>query len=229
MGRGRSARTALWEFIGKNMTADVKTDELTPAERRRLKVRDAIIEAAEDLFTKDGEQGISMRRLAEAIDYSPAAIYKYFDSKEALFAEMRELFFERLIKRMRSAAAEGGDEHVLCARCGRAYIETAMEEPRHYVMAFSFFNKDSVPDESSYAFHAEKQLCDMISAGIDKGIFRAMDPLVASKSVWASVHGLAMLMASVDDFPHGMPGSQHVTRDAVIAFHTDMIIRGLDA
>jgi AcrR family transcriptional regulator len=211
------------------MNAEVSIDDLTPAERRRLKVRDAIIEAAEDLFTKEGEQGISMRRLAEAIDYSPAAIYKYFDSKEALFSEMRELFFERLIKRMNDAADAGGNEHILCARCGRAYIETAMEEPRHYVMAFSFFKKDEVPDESSFAFHAEKQLCDMIRAGIENGRFRDMDPLVASKSVWASVHGLAVLMASIDDFPQGMPGSEHVSRDAVIDFHTDMIIRGLDA
>jgi AcrR family transcriptional regulator len=223
------ARTAFGEALGKNMNAEVTIDDLTPAERRRLKVRDAIIEAAEDLFTKEGEQGISMRRLAEAIDYSPAAIYKYFDSKEALFSEMRELFFERLIKRMNDAVEEGGNEHVLCARCGRAYIETAMEEPRHYVMAFSFFKKDELPDESSFAFHAEKQLCDMIRAGIENGTFRDMDPLVASKSVWASVHGLAVLMASIDDFPQGMPGSEHVSRDAVIDFHTNMIIRGLDA
>lgn len=211
------------------MNAEVSIDHLTPAERRRLKVRDAIIEAADDLFTREGEQGISMRRLAEAIDYSPAAIYKYFDSKEALFAEMRELFFERLIARMNEAAEKGGDEHVLCARCGRAYIETAMEEPRHYVMAFSFFKKDELPDETSFAFHAEKQLCDMIRAGIEKGVFRDMDPMVASKSVWASVHGLAVLMASIDEFPQGMPGSEHVSRDAVIDFHTDMIIRGLEA
>ena len=69
----------------------------------------------------------------------------------------------------------------------------------------------------------------MIRAGIEKGVFRDMDPLVASKSVRASVHGLAVLMASIDDFPQGMPGSEHVSRDAVIDFHTNMIIRGLEA
>jgi hypothetical protein len=72
-------------------------------------------------------------------------------------------------------------------------------------------------------------LCDMIRSGIQKGIFRDMDPLVASKSVWASVHGLATLMASIEGFPASMPGSEHVSRQAVIDFHTDMIIRGLKA
>jgi AcrR family transcriptional regulator len=68
-------------------------DDLTPAERRRLKVRDAIIGAAEEIFAEEGEAGLSMRRIAERIDYSPAALYKYFDSKEALFQEIREGFF----------------------------------------------------------------------------------------------------------------------------------------
>jgi AcrR family transcriptional regulator len=211
------------------MATDTTLEDVTPAERRRRRVRDAIIDAAETIFAVDGEAGISMRRLAEAIDYSPAAIYKYFDSKEALFAEMRELFFERLIRRMDEAAEEAGEVHMLCERCGRAYIETALEEPKHYLMAFSNWDKDDSPDESSYAFAAEKKLKDMVEAGITNGSFRQMDPAVASKCVWASVHGLAILLASMDDFPHGMPGSEHVTRDQVIDFQTNMIIRGLAA
>lgn len=209
------------------MTVDTTIDEISPADRRRRRVRDAIIDAAETIFANDGEAGISMRRLAEAIDYSPAAIYKYFDSKEALFEEMRELFFERLITRMSEAADEGGELHILCARCGRAYIDTALEEPNHYLMAFSNWNDKKTPDENSYAFVAEKQLMEMVDAGIDSGVFRKMDPAVASKSVWACVHGLSTLLASMDDFPHGLPGSEHVTREAVIDFHTDLIIRGL--
>lgn len=206
---------------------EIAIDDITPAERRRRRVRDAIIDAAETIFATDGEAGISMRRLAEAIDYSPAAIYKYFDSKEALFEEMRELFFERLIARMGEAAEAGGEMHILCARCGRAYIETALEEPKHYLMAFSNWDHHHTPDENSYAFVAERQLKEMVTSGISSGVFRDMDPAVASKSVWACVHGLSTLLASMEDFPHGMPGSEHVTRDAVIDFHTDLIIRGL--
>jgi|TARA_R100000455_G_C6263896_1_gene119165 AcrR family transcriptional regulator len=211
------------------MSTDTTLEDVTPAERRRRRVRDAIIDAAETIFAADGESGISMRRLAEAIDYSPAAIYKYFDSKEALFAEMRELFFERLIRRMDEAAEEGGPVHVLCERCGRAYIETALEEPKHYLMAFSNWDKENAPDENTYAFAAETNLKEMVVAGIERGVFREMDPAVASKCVWASVHGLAILLASMEEFPHGMPGSEHVTRDAVIDFQTNMIIRGLSA
>ena len=40
---------------------------------------------------------------------------------------------------------------------------------------------------------------------------------------------MTMLMVSMEGFPAGMPGSEHVTADAVIDFHTDMMLRGLRA
>ncbi|WP_417310318.1 TetR/AcrR family transcriptional regulator [Devosia sp.] len=213
------------------MTVEIAIEDDTPADRRRRKVRDAIIDAAEVIFSAEGEEGISMRRLAESIDYSPAAIYKYFSSKDDLFEAIRETFFERLMERINGAREEGGDTPSLCARCMRAYIETGMEEPNHYMMAF-YSGKKIEPhahDEQDIAFQAEHALVDMIEAGMEQGVFRSVDPKLASKSVWASLHGLTTLMVSMEGFPAGMPGSEHVTADAVIDFHTDMILRGLRA
>lgn len=211
------------------MSAEFADTDDTPADRRRRKVRDAIIDAAEAIFTSEGEAGISMRRLAEAIDYSPAAIYKYFASKDELFGAIREMFFERLMDRINEAMGEGGHVARLCTRCMRAYIETGMEEPNHYMMAFSpsVTSKPHVHEEKEVAFEAEAVLVAMIEQGQAEGIFRKVDPRVASKSVWASLHGMTMLMVCLEDFPDGMPGSEHVTRDAVIDLHTETIIRGL--
>ena len=211
------------------MTADFAIGDDTPADRRRRKVREAIIDAAEDIFTAEGEEGISMRRLAEAIDYSPAAIYKYFASKDDLFTAIRDMFFERLLARINQSMAEGGETGALCARCMRAYIETGMEEPNHYMMAFSptTTKKPHLHEETETAYQAEQALVQMIVKGQEEGQFRDFDPHVASKSVWASLHGLTMLMVSIDDFPGGMPGSEHVTRDAVIEQHVDSVLRGL--
>ncbi|MDF1769263.1 TetR/AcrR family transcriptional regulator [Maricaulis sp.] len=211
------------------MNAEIAVEDDTPADRRRRKVREAIIDAAEAIFTSEGEEGISMRRLAEAIDYSPAAIYKYFASKDELFTSIREMFFERLLARIHAAMDEGGETAILCARCMRAYIETGMEEPNHYMMAFStsVTAKPHLHDEKEVAFEAEEKLVQMIAAGQAEGAFRSVDPKVASKAVWASLHGLTMLIVCLDDFPNGMPGSEHVSLDAVIDLQMDMIMRGL--
>jgi len=211
------------------MCADFAAGDDTPADRRRRKVREAIIDAAETIFTSEGEEGISMRRLAEAIDYSPAAIYKYFASKDELFTAIREMFFERLMSRIKEAMGEGGEVAPLCARCIRAYIETGMEEPNHYMMAFSpsVTSKPHLHEEKEVAFEAESALVSMIQQGQAEGVFRDVDPRMASKSVWASLHGLTMLIVCLDDFPQGLPGSEHITLEGVIDLHTDLIIRGL--
>ncbi|MCB0105373.1 MAG: TetR family transcriptional regulator, partial [Caldilineaceae bacterium] len=47
-------------------------ETLTPRERRALRTREAILDAARKIISKDGVDGLSMRNIADAIDYSPA-------------------------------------------------------------------------------------------------------------------------------------------------------------
>src|SRR5262245_49141578 len=68
-------------------------------ERDREAVRRAILDAARDLFVAEGYQNVSIRKVAERIEYSPAAIYGYFASKDDLFCALAEAGF-----RLRSTA-----------------------------------------------------------------------------------------------------------------------------
>ena len=54
-------------------------------ERDREAVRRAILDAARDLFVDEGYGNVSIRKIAERIEYSPAAIYGYFPSKDDIF------------------------------------------------------------------------------------------------------------------------------------------------
>lgn len=210
------------------MTADIADNEdLSPAERRRRKVRDAIVSAAEDIFAEDGEAGLSMRRIAERIDYSPAALYKYFDSKEALFDEIREQFFERLLGRMRTVSEAVEEGPCLTGDCLRAYVETGLEQPSHYRLAFTnYFHKDQL-DENSFAFAAAMHLEDMIAQSMEDGWFDKADPGLAAAAVWASAHGLTMLAVTVPGFPDGKPGCEDTTLDDVIDFQARLVMRGM--
>lgn len=199
----------------------------TPAERRREKMRNTIITAAQAIFSKDGEAGLSMRRLAEAIDYSPAALYKYFASKDDLFEAVREQFFERLLKRMNEATHGSGTTRELIEACGRAYIETALEEPNTYIMAYTSMDDDSTPTEGTFSFAAAEQLENMIARGMSEGVFRNMELSLAGKSVWAAVHGLATLLIQIPTMPGGVTHETEHTREDMIRFHTDFIWRGL--
>ncbi|PHS26898.1 MAG: hypothetical protein COA84_05430 [Robiginitomaculum sp.] len=199
----------------------------TPAERRREKMREAIISAAQAIFSKDGEAGLSMRRLAEAIDYSPAALYKYFASKDDLFEAVREQFFERLLRRMNEATHGSGTTRELFEACGRAYIETALEEPNTYLMAYTGMGEDITPAEGTFSYAAAEQLEDMIEKGMSEGILRDVDLALAGKAVWAAVHGITMLLIQIPTMPGGVTHETNHTREDMIKFHTDFIWRGL--
>jgi AcrR family transcriptional regulator len=65
-------------------------------ERDRETVRRAILDAARELFVADGYQNVSLRKIAERIEYSPAAIYSYFPSKDDIFFALAEEGFALL-------------------------------------------------------------------------------------------------------------------------------------
>jgi len=65
-------------------------------ERDREAVRRAILDAARELFVSEGYQNVSMRKIAERIEYSAAAIYGYFPSKDDIFFALAEEGFRLL-------------------------------------------------------------------------------------------------------------------------------------
>ena len=65
-------------------------------ERDREAVRRGILDAARELFVAEGYQNVSIRKVAERIEYSPAAIYLYFPSKDDIFFALAEEGFRLL-------------------------------------------------------------------------------------------------------------------------------------
>lgn len=221
--------------------SDPAAPETTPAERRRLRVRGAILDAAERVFAEEGEGGLSVRRLAEEIDYSPAAIYKYFDSKEALLDELKEAFFERILVCIDEARAGTMPFLERAHACITTYVNTALEKPNHYAAAFSQVSLpepeacDTRPDLPDWEHFmatnkgkAFNYLIEMVEEGQALGVFRqGMAPPMAAKSLWATCHGLAMILMHMPRFPKSVADRASPDRETLIAFHADLIVRGL--
>ncbi|KCZ94141.1 TetR/AcrR family transcriptional regulator [Hyphomonas johnsonii] len=219
------------------MPSDMSLEQ-TPAERRRSKVRGAIIDAAERVFASEGENGLSIRRLAEEIDYSPSAIYKYFGSKEELIDELKEAFFKRLLSRVDMISGTDRPFHLRARACVSTYIETAVERPHHYAAAFSNAygsNTGNVwPDMDWETFMQTNKgrafglLVDMVREGQSLGVFDpSLDPYLSAKSVWAASHGLAQLMTHLPQFPDLRPTNTCLSASEFVAFHADLVFRGL--
>jgi AcrR family transcriptional regulator len=72
-------------------------------DRERLEMRQAILQAAQGIAAQEGWHAVTIRRVAEKIEYSPPTIYEYFESKEAILEEEMHEGFRVLLADLRAA------------------------------------------------------------------------------------------------------------------------------
>src|SRR5690606_10319998 len=109
----------------------------------------------------------------------------------------------------------------------RAYVQTGLDNPNHYRMAFANLGAGP-PKEGTRCYEAAVAFTALIEELMASGTLRKQDPRLASTSLWASLHGLTSLMTSIPDFPHCVDeASAHITKDALIECHVELLFRGL--
>lgn len=169
-------------------------------EREKSETRDKILDAARELFVTEGYEGVSMRKVAEKIEYSPTAIYVHFADKNELFHELCRQDFARLQEVMKMAEMPADPVETL-RQIGRNYIEFGIHYPNHYVFMFMTPHPAQEPDEEDREIMGNPEvdayalLKVAVQAAIDAGCLRPelQDAEVISQTLWASVHGVISL------------------------------------
>ncbi len=168
--------------------------------REKSETRDKILDAARELFVTEGYDGVSMRRVAERIEYSPTAIYVYFADKQELFHELCQQDYASLAEVFQRSAMSS-DPIERLKQIGWTYIEFGMRYPNHYQFRFMTPHPPHEPDEEdretmgnpevdAYAF-----LKWATQQAIDAGRLREefQDAELISQTMWAAVHGAISL------------------------------------
>jgi len=175
-------------------------------EREKSETRDKILDAARELFLSEGYDGVSMRKVAEKIEYSPTAIYLHFTDKEELFHELVHEDFARLATVFQSAAMPANPVERI-REIGRTYVEFGTHYPNHYKLMFmtphphhteeEMAIQKGNPEEDAYAF-----LKATVMEAIAGGRFRPEldDAEMLTQTMWAGMHGVVSLeIAKADD------------------------------
>jgi AcrR family transcriptional regulator len=193
-------------------TADMNAKDRRTRQREELK--GLILDAARDIFLRDGDGRISMRQLAGKIDYSPGTIYLHFPSKDALLSALVEESFAKLSQALRKTRR---DDPVETLRLGlKAYVHFGLRHPNHYRFAFM-----RQPKPGPYRTHdAFEYLRECVRRCIEAGRFRGVDAETSAQLLWAGVHGLTSLFIARRNFPW-------VRREALIDELIGNSIRGL--
>jgi AcrR family transcriptional regulator len=202
------------------MIGAMGTKERRDREKREL--RDKILDAARELFAEHGYEAVTMRRIAERVEYSPTAIYLHFKDKDELIRELVTADFAAFSSVFGKVARIGDPVDRLRA-AGRAYIEFGLAHPHHYRLLFESplptDHADTSPDSSGYLF-----LRGIVAEAVAAGRFRPEleDVELTAQLCWAGVHGITSLVLG----RHGGGNIEWRDREALVAAMLDVLVRG---
>lgn len=167
-------------------------------ERERLEKRARILDAARELFLERGVEAVTLREVAQKIEYSTTAIYVQFADKAALLEAMVTEDFAKFAAGL-EAVAKVPDPVDRLAALQDAYIGFALKMPRHYQLLFL------TPATKEHAMEAHSSPAGIdgyrvLRMTIDECIrtdrFRdgLTDADAIAQVIWGTVHGLVSLL-----------------------------------
>ena len=165
-------------------------------EKQKLEIRKLILDASMKLFVEEGFGNVTIRRIADLIEYSPTTVYLYFKDKDEIFFSLHDIGFQKM-EEMNQELANINNPLLRLHKMGENYLEFGMSNPEYYNLMFiqeEPMNKitelgcDWVKGDS-----AINRLKETVTECIGKGYITKGDPHLVSLSVWSFAHGLVSL------------------------------------
>ncbi len=174
---------------------------LSRRRKHKAELRRLILDAAREIFVRQGYESFSMRKLAEKIEYSPGSVYLHFKNKEELFECLVDESFTRLLKTLSSLrnGKELQDPAEELKKGMQAYVEFGLRNSNDY--RFAFMLRPPI-EKHPYKVHAAfEALRYMVGRCVEEKRFRAVDVETTSQALWATAHGITSLLIQRPTFP----------------------------
>ncbi len=160
-------------------------------ERQKEATREGILAAARTIARTEGWPAVTIRRIADIIEYSPPTIYEYFASKDAILSEVQREGFDQLTEVLRHAAEQTTDTSERLEQIGRAYWRFTQQQPELYQV---MDGTDSAGLPTAEALNGGRKAAVIIYEALEQwaqahGIV-LQDPQGAVETLWALLHGL---------------------------------------
>ncbi len=198
-------------------------------QREKEAVRSQILAAATELFVTEGVPNVSMRKIADKIEYAPSTIYLYFKDKEQILDTICEEVFSELCEILTDISARKRPPLPSLREGLRAYIDFGLRHPHHYRLTFGHIPAGGVEGVLSPGDTAGLRCYDVlrqeVTRAMDAGAIRRHDIEVLSQSIWMMIHGVTdMLICS-----HEVKNFPWADLESVIETALDAILNGIRA
>ncbi|MFN8491447.1 MAG: TetR/AcrR family transcriptional regulator [Caldilineaceae bacterium] len=186
--------------------------ELSPKERRFQRTQQAILDAAREIINQQGVEALSIRAIADKIDYSPAGLYEYYGSKEEIVGALCRQGLHHFARHLRSVDQRLAPEEYMI-ELGVAYVDFALKNPDFFLLMFTTAPL-VLSNFGEHKADAEQALQDddafsILLRGVERcvavGLFKPQPDygvLEMARTAWSLVHGIAMLqLSALRDMP----------------------------
>ncbi|MGJ4944312.1 TetR/AcrR family transcriptional regulator [Bradyrhizobium sp. HKCCYLS1011] len=159
--------------------------------RDRAEREARIVAAAREIAEREGWDAVTVRRLADEIEYSQPVLYSHFENRDAIVAAVAAEGFKDITTALQKAASRSSERRNAVKNVAMAYLDFALRRPALYEAMFVLptnlrFAKAETRPELRAAFEALAAVVAPFCA----------DVAVATETFWAALHGLAELERS---------------------------------
>jgi len=174
-------------------------------ERERTELRERILAAARNIVQREGFAALTVRKIADAIEYAPGTLYLYFENRDAIARELSFEGFRKLLEAF-GPAEKVRDPLERLEAIARAYVRFGMDNPETYRLIFMedpqlttavFQAAGDDPGQRAY-----QALVAPLEELEEAGQLRAGAEVQAlADTLWAVVHGIVSLKLTCPGFP----------------------------
>ena len=165
-------------------------------EKQKLEIKKQILDASMKLFVEEGFENVTIRRIADLIEYSPTTVYLYFKDKDEIFESLHDEGFQKM-QEFNHSLSSIQNPLLRLHKMGENYSQFGMENPEYYNLMFIHGEPMKKIAEPGCEWKPGDAAIDRLKATViecmEKGYLAKADPTLVSLSVWSFVHGLVSL------------------------------------
>ena len=157
-----------------------------------------ILEAAMHLIQEKGAKNVSLREIARKTNYSPAAIYLYFENKQQIINAV-QIHIEDIFTDLLILYPKGSTYTQILHNFGNAYFKFQSEYPEYFFLLFSKLDKTYSLKSGDYP-PSYRLIIDTIMNAIEEGEFTITDEFTLEEIVfilWTQIHGIAIIQQNI--------------------------------
>lgn len=165
-------------------------------EKQKVELKQQILEASVKLFSEHGYEGVSMRKIAEIVQYSPTTVYLYFKDKNEILFELHELGFKKM-EAFNQDLFDIKNPLLRLHKLGENYLRFGLENPEYYDLMFILQAPMNFINKTNCCWNGGDKALDVLKSILqecmDKKLIKPGDVNVMAMAVWSMVHGLVSL------------------------------------